>query len=124
MECHRRFLVELESNLDDVPLVEEALSALGFDPSSYSNKETGRGTTYVLGADDQDAKRICAEIQSGLADWEEIFSDSVIVDPLKWLRRIGLKAGSAFPRIQGVRASGRQASWETYDAKDGGWCWR
>ena len=119
------FLVELESNLDDVPLVEEALSALGFDPSSYSNKETGRGTTYVLGADDQDAKRICAEIQSGLADWEEIFSDSVICRSVEMAEEDWSQSWKRHFHV--FKASERlvvKPSWETYDAKDGNWCWR
>lgn len=114
------FLVELESNLDDVPLVEEALSALGFDPSSYSNKETGRGTTYVLGADDQDAKRICAEIQSGLADWEEIFSDSVICRSVEMAEEDWSQSWKRHFHV--FKASERlvvKPSWETYDAKDG-----
>ena len=40
-------VVEILSNLEDVPALEELLTATGYEPSSYSDLEEQRGTTYL-----------------------------------------------------------------------------
>lgn len=69
-------VVEIISNLDDVPVLEEALTALGYDPSSYADRETQIGTTYLLAADMAQAEEWRGAVETALADWRDCLTSA------------------------------------------------
>lgn len=113
-------VVEVLSNLDDVVILEEALAAMDFCPSSYANKETGIGTTYVLAESMAQAEEWRGTIEAGLEAWKECLSApvTVICEELQeedW-------STSWKKNFHTFRASERlviKPSWEDYDAQPG-----
>ncbi|MBP5640354.1 MAG: 50S ribosomal protein L11 methyltransferase [Victivallales bacterium] len=113
-------VVEVLSNLDDVVIIEEALAALGYCPSSYSNKETQVGTTYVLAESMAQAEEWREAIETGLKDWKDCLSGSVEVRCEELLEEDW--STSWKKNFHTFRASERlviKPSWEDYQPQPG-----
>lgn len=65
-------LVEIMTSEDEVPIVEELLLAAGYTPSSYSNRETGLGTTYLLADDAVAASALAVAVEELLPEWADL----------------------------------------------------
>lgn len=65
-------LVEIVTSEADVPVAEELLLAADYEPSSYSNRETGLGTTYLLADDAAGAAALAAEVTARLPEWSDL----------------------------------------------------
>ncbi|NLE54101.1 MAG: 50S ribosomal protein L11 methyltransferase [Lentisphaerae bacterium] len=72
MECIH--VVVIESAAADVPMIEEALAAADFVVSSYSSRETGRASTYVMADDDNDANDKLKRVSDALIPWQDAFT--------------------------------------------------
>ena len=113
-------VVEVLSNLDDVVVLEEALAAMGYNPSSYANRETKIGTTYVLAESMPQAEEWRDAIEIGLADWKECLTGIVEVRCDELLEEDW--STSWKKNFHTFRASERlviKPSWEEYQAKEG-----
>lgn len=114
-------VVEILSNLDDVPVLEEALSAMGYDPSSYADKETGIGTTYLLASDMPEAERWRDEVERGLEDWRECLTSETL--EIKTAELLEEDWSTSWKKhFHTFRASDRlviKPSWEEYESQPG-----
>lgn len=113
-------VVEIISNLADVVVLEEALTGYGYSASSYSNKETGIGTTYVLASDKAEAEKWRDEIQTALVDWADCLSAPVTVQTDELLEEDWSQSWKKNFHV--FRASRRlvvKPSWEDYTPAEG-----
>jgi ribosomal protein L11 methyltransferase len=70
----RIHVVVIESAAADVCLIEEALAAADFTVSSYSNRDTGRASSYVMAEDANDANAKLKRVSDALIPWQDSFS--------------------------------------------------
>ena len=74
------YAVAIDSPAADVVMIEEALAASDFTPSSYTSKETGRAITYLIGDDEQDAREKCRLAGACLEGWKDLLSATPSID--------------------------------------------
>ena len=119
-ELKKIHVVEILSSLEDVPMLGEALAALDFNPSSYANKETGIGTTYLLADSAEQAAELRQAAIDGLKDWSEMFTKPLTIECQELAEEDWSQSWKR--HFHTFRASDRivvKPSWETYDAKPG-----
>ena len=85
-------VVEILSNLEDVPALEELLTATGYEPSSYSDLEEQRGTTYLLASDMSEARAWREAIEGLLPEWSDCLSGAPLTVQTAELLEEGLRA--------------------------------
>jgi ribosomal protein L11 methyltransferase len=77
VECIHAVIIE--SAAADVPMIEEALAVADFAVSSYSSRETGRASTYVMADDENDANAKLKRVNDALASWQDTFTGPSVV---------------------------------------------
>ena len=112
--------VVISSANADVPVLEEALTALELTPSSYASLETGRANTFLVEEDEAAARRRAEELGPYLEEWKELFSAPVEIE-VQEMRREDW-ANSWKKNFHTFKASERlvvKPGWEEYEAKPG-----
>jgi len=114
-------VAELISVEADVPVLEELIIALGYDVSSYSNRETGLGHSYVVADDADAAKKVVEDLKSHVEEWNDFLSSPVkAVEYVRMAKEDWAESWKRFFHV--FRASERlvvKPSWEDYQRKDG-----
>lgn len=114
-------VVEILSNLDDVPALEELLTATGYEPSSYSDLEEQRATTYLLASDMAEAEQWRAAVEALLPEWSDCLSGAPLTVQTNELLEEDW-CNSWKRNFHTFRASERlviRPSWEQYEAQPG-----
>ena len=113
-------VVEILSNLEDVPALEELLTATGYEPSSYSDLEEQRGTTYLLASDMSEARAWREAIEGLLPEWSDCLSGAPLtVQTAELLEEDWCNSWKR--NFHTFRASDRlviRPSWERYGSRD------
>ena len=81
------FCLDFEVEAEHAIVLEEALAALGFTCSSWTNRDTGKAVVRIMAASTEQACAWREEIVGGLADWGELLGGAVPVPVLHHLRR-------------------------------------
>ena len=113
-------VVVISSPAEDVPVLEEALSALELTPSSFSDVETKRAQTFLLADDEAAAETLAAQVTPYLSEWTEMLTEQPQVE-VKTMRQEDW-ANSWKKNFHTFRASERlvvKPSWEEYTSKPG-----
>ncbi len=64
----------------DVPVLEEALSALELSPSSYASLETGKANTFLVEEDLDRATELASQVREYLGFWNDMLSAPVEIE--------------------------------------------
>ena len=113
-------VVVISSPAEDVPVLEEALSALELSPSSYSDVETRRAQTFLLADDATSAEALASQVQAYLKEWTDLLAEQPQIE-VKEMRQEDW-ANSWKKNFHTFRASKRlvvKPSWEEFTAEPG-----
>jgi len=104
----------------DVPVLEEALAATGLTPSSYTSRETGLGTTYLIADGPENVEALRQAAEDALTGWDELLQGKPAISCQTMQQEDWSESWKK--HFHTFRASERlvvKPSWETYEAQAG-----
>lgn len=112
--------VAITSPNADVPVIEEALTAIDLAPSSFSSLETGMATTFLVEETEEAARALAAKVTEYLSSWRDMLS---AVPEIKYLTMRQEDWSQSWKKnFHTFRASDRlvvKPSWEEYEPAPG-----
>ncbi len=104
----------------DVPIIEEALAAVGLTPSSYTSRATGLGATYLIADGPENAEALRQAAEDALAGWDDLLQGKPALACQTMQQEDWAESWKKY--FHTFRASERlvvKPSWEAYEAQAG-----